>query len=276
MKVTGSTILFTSALAATGTAALSTSSTYQLRVSSSANTAINGGFIAVKDTGVTTSPNPMGLWLTDRKARDPYQFKLATSPSDSRLYQILGTLKQTHLVLYGDKVAMGLFDIPIGSKVEVKDGEATFDDKFTTLGQQGATTLRHGQDFNSSGTDIPTGGAGSWRACKGDTVNDYQLYWYDGSSPLPIKNCEGISLDLVESTPSPASSGGPFLTGVTSPTATGSFLTGVTAPTATGRANSSGIVSPTPSSPAQGGAGSHVSEITGLMSIVFGVLAFAF
>ena len=27
---------------------------------------------------------------------------------------------------------------------------------------------------------------------------DYPVYWYDGSSPLPYEDCEGVQLEIVE------------------------------------------------------------------------------
>ena len=177
MKFTTSTMLSTSALLVTASAAVSTTSTYQLRVSSSKNSAIQDSFLALKDENVTSEPNALGVWSTG-EPRSPYQFKLTPSTTDARFYQLTGTVKQTQLIIYGNRVAMGLFDVPIGANPRVGEGEGLFSDKWTFLDLGGSVSLRHAQDFNSSET--PTGGAGSWRACKGDSAVDYQLYWYDG------------------------------------------------------------------------------------------------
>jgi hypothetical protein len=100
-----------------------------------------------------------------------------------------------------------------------------------------------------------------------------------GSSPLPIKNCEGVSLELVASTPIPtslmpvATSAGTFLTGVTGPssTATGAFLTGVTGPsaTATGGKNASSS-SGSPKQSSFPGSGSTVGTAGALIGLVVG------
>ncbi|ORY02575.1 hypothetical protein BCR34DRAFT_618033 [Clohesyomyces aquaticus] len=268
MKFTTSTILLAGAIAATATAEdVSYTKTYQLKVGSSTNTDIKGKFLATKEIAATTDNNPLGVWGTDRVARDPYQYKFTPSSQDSRFYTLKGALRISHLMTYGTDVAMGLYDILDGVNVTPKQGEVVLHDKFLALDG----LLRVGSDFNVSGT--PHGGAGSFRACKGDSVNDYQIYWYDGLSPLPIKNCEGISLEFVEAQASPSPTATGFLTGVTAPTATGTggpFLTGVTAPTGTGNATSTAK----PTQPAQG-AGSKVAMGSGLMSLVLGALSFA-
>ena len=65
--------------------------------------------------------------------------------------------------------------------MDLKKDPTYFDDKWTFLDIAGVTTLRHAQDFKS--TVNATGGAGSWRACRGDSEVDYQMYWYDGKFP---------------------------------------------------------------------------------------------
>ncbi|KAF2191594.1 hypothetical protein K469DRAFT_720648 [Zopfia rhizophila CBS 207.26] len=191
-------------------------------------------------------------------ARYRYQLTFAASASDSRFYKASGPGNNSKLMVWGDKVAMGLFDAPNDENVVVREDEGKFDDKWMFMESNGGMFLRHAQDFGSSST--PSGGAGSWRACKQDTINDYQIFWYDGSSPLPIKNCEGIQLEAVASAPS------------ATPTASGSL--GTLVPTSAGPTNASGTVSPTPPAPAVG-AGSRVSQATALVSFFFSILAFA-
>jgi hypothetical protein len=178
MKFTTTAIFSTSALLATVNAAPSTSTTYQLRVNS-ANPSIGTSFLALKDSSTTTTPNALGIWSSG-EPRSPYQLTLSTSPSDTRLYSLKGQSSQ--LILYGIREAMGFFSAPLGYTAQVGQGEAFYNDKFTFLGYNNDDELkiRHAQDFNTSGTDLPTGGAGSWRACKGDSEIDYQMYWYDG------------------------------------------------------------------------------------------------
>ncbi|KAF2798623.1 hypothetical protein K505DRAFT_371602 [Melanomma pulvis-pyrius CBS 109.77] len=273
MKFTTSTILSTSALLATASAAPSTSSTYQLRVSSK-NPSIGSSFLSLKNSAVSTEPNALGVWSSG-EPRSPYQLTLSTSPSDSRLYE-LKSAKQTQLMLWGIREAMAFYDAPIGAKVEVREGEGFYNDKFTFLESGADLSLRHAQDFNTSGSDAPTGGAGSWRACKGDSEIDYQMYWYDGSSPLPIKNCEGVQLELIASTPqstptaatSATAAAGTFLPGVTAPGATGT--SGTFLPGATGNASST---SGSPKQSAFPGSGSKMSIAGALIGMAFGSMA---
>src|SRR4051794_12878200 len=102
MKFINSALLLTSALGARAITA-ETSNTYQLRILPVDGSSIPKGFLALKDLFATTSPNALGLWLTDRVARDPYQFTFA-SASDSRFYILWGPERQSRLAIWGDKV----------------------------------------------------------------------------------------------------------------------------------------------------------------------------
>ncbi|KAF2190353.1 hypothetical protein K469DRAFT_682451 [Zopfia rhizophila CBS 207.26] len=244
MKIAPSAILVTAALAS---AAHSTSSTYKLRIDPSNNTDISGKFLALKNSG-TSEPNPLGVWGTDRMAREPYQFTM-TPAADARFFAISGPGKDTDLVVYGDKVIMGLQDAKKGGKIELKPNEAIYSDKWMFRGN----LLIHAQDFNSSWNPDPHGGPGSWRACKGDSVNDYQIYWYDGMSPLPIENCESVQLEAVEAS-SPS----------------GIFISGAPSPTGVTNASSTSTASPLPFE----GSASRATKATGLVGVLFGVFAF--
>jgi len=129
--------------------------------------------------------NALGVWSTG-PVRYAYQVTLSKSTSGPRLYELKGGFEPSQLTLHGIREAMGLFDAPIGALINVGAGEALYNDKFTFL--KDTLSLRHGQDFNTSGTEVPSGGAGSWRACRGDSKVDYQIYWYDGKSPSSSKS----------------------------------------------------------------------------------------
>lgn len=148
-------------------------SSYQLRVVSQ-TPAIKDAILTLKDaSGNAGSPNALGVWSTG-EPRSAYTFTISAAASDARFYELKSSVTKTQLTLWGNKVAMGLYDVPIGSKLDITQDEAAYNDKYTTMG----TMVRHAQDFNSSSE--PSGGAGSWRACKGDSEVDYQIYWYDG------------------------------------------------------------------------------------------------
>jgi hypothetical protein len=174
MKFSTSDLLVLATVAASASAAPSTSSTYKLRVSSS-NPKIADSFLTIKDEGSST--NALGIYSTG-EPRSAYTVTFSPSPSDARFYEVKGALRQTQLTLFGLEEAMGLIDAPIGAKQEPKENERVFNDKFVIMESQGTMYLRHAQDFKSS--DQPSGGAGSWRACLGDSEVDYQMYWYDG------------------------------------------------------------------------------------------------
>jgi hypothetical protein len=185
MKSTTTTLLPISLFLAIASATTpSTSTTYQLRVNS-ANPSIGSSFLSLKGPSTTSTPNALGIWSSG-EPRYPYQLTLSTSPSDSRLYSLKG--QDSQLILYGLEEAMGFFAAPVGYTTEVGKGERFYNDKFTFLDNKDLK-LRHAQDFNTSGSDAPTGGAGSWRACKGDSEIDYQMYWYDGKLSLLFSSC---------------------------------------------------------------------------------------
>ncbi|KAF2003122.1 hypothetical protein P154DRAFT_111025 [Amniculicola lignicola CBS 123094] len=272
MKVTSSTVLVVSALAAAASA-IDTTKIYQLRIKHAKQTP--DGVLTVKEEA-SDFPNPLGLWLTDRVSREPYKFTFSPAANSTELYTLFSIASPARLSVFGNRVAMGLNDVPLGTTPKLGEGEMFFDNTFGIFGEN----LLRSADDNPNGL----GSAASWRACKQDTVNDYQIFWYDGMSPLPIKNCEGISLEVEEAEAPASSSSHPFLTGVASPTPTASgFITGVPAPTTAGYIT--GVPSPsatgspnsttTRGSPSQfEGAGSR-TQVGGVLAFIFGVLAFA-
>lgn len=295
MKLTTSTFFTTSALIAASAAAPSLETVYQLRLSSS-NSAINNAIITVKDeTSGSAAPNAMGVFSTG-EPRNPYTFKFVGSSLSKALYKLQSTKVQKHLVLTGNQVAMGLYDIPIGADPQPAENELTASDKwfvYEAPGDEGmrlmaAVRYKERQDDNSL-LD-----ASSWRACKGDSDFDYTLYWFDGSLPLfhifssylrrqlltdsglnrledYVKGCEGgISLYIEEAKASVTTSG--FLTGVTAPTATPSgYINGVTAPnsTAVGGAKPTGSSKPYEGSAAKTAGSALVASFGLTLAFVF-------
>lgn len=154
----------------------STSTAYQLRITNSQNTAINGTFITLKDSD--TSKSVLGVWPSDSTKHATYQFK-ATPATDARFYELFRTTGSSQLMVAGVSEAMELIDAKNPASITIGSGERKSSDKWLFVPTGGATNLRFAQDAN---VDAPSGGAGSWRACKGDSANDYQLYWYDGKS----------------------------------------------------------------------------------------------
>ncbi|KAF2258631.1 hypothetical protein CC78DRAFT_621666 [Lojkania enalia] len=267
MKTIISVILLASAL---GARAIDTSKAYQLRLSGSQNKDVADSIITLKDLSDSIDPNALGIW-SDRTAHPSFTFMLSTAATDDRFYVLHGMpdefndVKNTRLVVWGDNRAMGLWDIPTGATPETKEGQTLFDDKWIIVDGY----LKHAQDFNSAGVTQPSGGAGSWRICGGP--NDYLMYWYDGSSELPIDNCEGVQLEVVEAAVTPtASISGAWLTGVPAPSQTlGPFITGVPAPS-----NASSTIRPTGTpNPFEDAASS--AKVGGLLGLVLGVLAIA-
>jgi hypothetical protein len=255
MKLTASTVLPISALISGTSASISTSTTYSLRVSDSQNNAIANSTLSLKDDPTAnTSPNALGVWSSG-EPRDVYTFTFSTSPNDTRLYELKGSVRQTQLTLFGNKVAMQFLDVPIGVVLQPEASEARYNDKWTVLEMNSRMFLRHGQDWNSSET--PMGGAGSWRACKSSNGIDYPMYWYDGSSPLPYLDCEGIQLELVEAH-------------TATDTATGTGMG--TGPSATGNASSTSTAKPSPSS--FEGAASRIGTVGALLGIAITAAVF--
>lgn len=274
MKLTTSTFFTTSALIAASAAAPSLETVYQLRLSSS-NSAINNAIITVKDeTSGSAAPNAMGVFSTG-EPRNPYTFKFVGSSLSKALYKLQSTKVQKHLVLTGNQVAMGLYDIPIGADPQPAENELTASDKwfvYEAPGDEGmrlmaAVRYKERQDDNSL-LD-----ASSWRACKGDSDFDYTLYWFDGLNRLEdyVKGCEGgISLYIEEAKASVTTSG--FLTGVTAPTATPSgYINGVTAPnsTAVGGAKPTGSSKPYEGSAAKTAGSALVASFGLTLAFVF-------
>ena len=152
-------------------------SKYNLRITSSSNSAIQGSVLAARDNTSATTTNPLGIWSTG-EPRYAYEFTLSPSASNSSYYAIKSTVRQTQLTLYGDSVAEGLYDVPIGTKLTPKTGEEVWNDRWMFLDQAGSKSLRNAYDYLEDPT--PHGGASSWRACKLENGYDYQVYWYDG------------------------------------------------------------------------------------------------
>ncbi|KAF1968449.1 hypothetical protein BU23DRAFT_572350 [Bimuria novae-zelandiae CBS 107.79] len=218
MKLAPCTLLTTSVLAAASTITPSLDTTYQIRLSSS-NRAINNTLVTVKDEApANTSPNAMGTFSTGNP-RYPYTFKFVHSHLSKVLYELQGTVRKTHLVLTGNQVALGLYDIPIGTDPKPAEDELTASDKFWVNEENGKMSLMAAERY--TGDDSKLLSASSWRACKGDSEIDYTLYWYDGLNRLEdyVKGCEGGITLYVEEAQSAATTSG-FLTGVTAPTAT--------------------------------------------------------
>lgn len=63
---------------------------------------------------------------------------------------------------------MALYDVPIGADPTPQKGQSSITNTFTVW---------DGNQFRT--VDM---GAGSWRACKGESEHDYQLYLYDGKA----------------------------------------------------------------------------------------------
>ncbi|KAH7110607.1 hypothetical protein B0J11DRAFT_586186 [Dendryphion nanum] len=270
MKFTSTNIFITTALLASASAQSNPnlSATYQIQVLHSTNPRINSSFLAVKNPKAGTEPNALGVWSTG-EPRFPFQLTLAKATTDTRFFKLNGALRQTHLFVTGKDSIKGLFDGAIGSKVELKANETYYDDKWTFIEMGGPLSLRHAQDHKT--VVNATGGAGSWRACRGDSEVDYQMYWYDGRSPLEIKNCEGITLQLVESTPQ-SSATATSVIGLPSPirtSAAASGTIGLPSPSRTGSGNATNTGSPTQFP----GAGSNVNVISGLTGLVLGAMA---
>lgn len=172
MKFTTTSLLSTSFLLATASAAPSPGTAYQLRVhsvSTPPNAALNNTLLTVKDESATSNPTPLGVFSTG-EPRNAYTF---TFSGNSDAYEAKGTKKQTHLFLTGNPVAMALYDVPIGSDPKPGQNE-------TQVKSFIAQT-----PFGASGDQFfPTNqGAGTWRACKGDSTVDYTIYFFDGKSP---------------------------------------------------------------------------------------------
>ncbi|KAJ4298206.1 hypothetical protein N0V90_006105 [Kalmusia sp. IMI 367209] len=263
MKFTTSTLLTTSALVAATVAAPSLDTVYQLRLSSK-NTAINNALITVKDESAPgTTPNAMGIFSTG-EPRNPYTFKFVGSSLSKLLYELQGTVRQTHLVLTGNQVALGLFDIAMGADPQPAEDELTASDKWWVWEQDEKMNLMVAERYNGDDSKLIT--ASSWRACKGDSEADYTLYWFDGLNRLEdyVKGCEGgISLVIEEAEVSPATKSG-FLPGVPAPTATSTgYISGVGAPnsTAAGGAKPTGSSTPYEGSAARAAAGALVGIV---------------
>lgn len=183
MKFIAPSILYTSACIAAVSAAPSTGSTYNIRVGSD-NPAIKDALVTVKDESATTSPNAIGVWSTG-EPRSAYTLTISSNHVNPKLFECKGTVKQTHLILNGPRAAMALYDVPIGADPTPKKGEALFTNAFTRWEEKG---IRFADRYKAGGDPNDLIGAGSWRACKGDSEIDYQLYWYDGEPSSPVSS----------------------------------------------------------------------------------------
>jgi hypothetical protein len=175
MKFTISTILHASALLATASAALSTNSTYNLRVGSN-NPAIKDALLALKAESTTTSPNALGVWSYG-EPRSTYTFTLGPNPANDKLFELKSTVKDTHLILYGPDAARAFYDVPIGADPTPAKGQSLLTNTFL---QWNENQLRVVERYQPGSDPNDLIGAGSWRACKGDSEVDYQVYWFDG------------------------------------------------------------------------------------------------
>ncbi|KAJ4355840.1 uncharacterized protein N0V89_003861 [Didymosphaeria variabile] len=209
MKFTTSTFLTTAALVTARVCATSPSpdTVYQIRLSSS-NSAINDAVVTVKtESPVNTSPNALGIFSTG-EPRNPYTFKFLSSSLGKFLYELQGTIRQTHLVLTGKEIALGLYDNPIGADPKPAEDEMTVADKWWILEKEGKMTLMVAARYTRDNSSL-------------NRLEDY------------VKGCEGgITLYVEEAKSSPTASG--YLTGVTAPAATPTgYTTGVSAPNLT-------------------------------------------
>jgi len=176
MKFTCSILSAGFTLLAVATAA-SLDTVYHIRVKGS-NTAYDNSVLTVKDdTGANTSSSPIGVWSTG-EPRWRYTFTLSPNPGNSFLYELKGTLRQTHLVFNGHPVAMGIYDIPIGNDPIATEENIIATNRWHVIEEAGIMKLEYGIAEVPSGGFM--GGAGSWRMCRGDSQIDWAIYWFDG------------------------------------------------------------------------------------------------
>jgi hypothetical protein len=92
------------------------------------------------------------------------------------LYELKGTVKQTHLNVNGDPIAPQLFEVNDigGDPAPIIEATVTRT-KFIIRGDM---TFWGAEDSKSAAGGFQNS-ARSWRACNDSTL-DYELYWYDG------------------------------------------------------------------------------------------------
>jgi hypothetical protein len=153
-------------------------SSYKLSIRTQ-NPKLNGSTVVVKDESVAnTFPNPLGSFSTGNP-RHPYTFTVVTISEQDKLYELKSTVNQKHLVLNGDTIAPGLFEVPIGGDPAPVPDKTVTRTKFLVLNDSDGMVIKGAEDIKNANGVFD--GPGSWRACNKSTV-DYQLYWFDGMS----------------------------------------------------------------------------------------------
>jgi hypothetical protein len=181
MKFT--TVLSTSAIVAAAAAAPSSSTTYNIRVNAiNNNPAINNTLLAVKDESATTAPNAIGVWSTG-EPRSAYSLTISPNPANNKVFEMKGSVKQTHLILLGPDAAMPLYDVPIGADPKPAVNQTLITNAFTLFPD--TNRLLQAQRYKPGGDPNDLVGSGSWRACKGDSTVDYLILWFDGKLLFP-------------------------------------------------------------------------------------------
>jgi hypothetical protein len=291
MKTITSTILASCVLLATAAAGLSTSATYKLKISSTVP-ALKDATLVLKDaSSANSSPNALGSFSSG-EPRYPYTLTLSAISEADKLYELIGTVKQTHLILNGDSRAPQLFDVPIGADPAAEPGNTLTRSRFLLVESGSRLNIVSAEDTAGSGNYR---GAGTWRACNGSTV-DYQMYWFDGkwrllryvcfanwiykglsnlTAIIPGYGCESVGLYLEEVVTSVSktavnpsmTTGNGFVGGVGAPktTATG-FLTSVPAPG--GNVSRTSVVSPEAN-----GAAAYSAVTEALIGLTVGFMA---
>ncbi|KAF1961940.1 hypothetical protein CC80DRAFT_500282 [Byssothecium circinans] len=235
MKFTTSTALIASGLVANAAAtAPSPNTIYKLKVNST-TTGLSGAIVTVKDESAGTSATPLGVWSSG-EPRNPYTFTLTKSTLSDKLYELNGSLKKTHAILHGNTIALGFFDVAIGADPKATDKDALFTNQWLATEDTGSLRLLHAERFKAGAEENTFVGAGTWRACKGDSqaaFPDYQIVWFDGHHNITalFGQCVTVDLNIVEHQKASSTSG--WITGVTAPTAGGKSITGVPAPSTT-------------------------------------------
>ena len=151
-------------------------SSYRLSIRTQ-NPRLNGSALVVKDESVAiTFPNPLGSFSTGNP-RYPYTFTVVTISEQDKLYELKSTVNQKHLVLSGDPIAPGLFEVPIGGDPVPIPNKTVTRTKFLVVDDSDGMVIKGAEDIRNVNGVFD--GPGSWRACNSSTV-DYQLYWFDG------------------------------------------------------------------------------------------------
>lgn len=169
MKLTALTLLSNSAILALTAVTPSPNTAYQLKVLSQ-TPALKDTVLTVKDdSSANAFPIPLGVFSTG-EPRAPYKFTFSPSTAGEGLYELKGTLRQTHLIITGDPRAMGFFEAPIGGDPQPAANETQFTNKWMVFSSGDGMNLVFAEGL----------AAGSWRACKGDSELDYTFYFFDG------------------------------------------------------------------------------------------------